>query len=256
MTNTRDKSRLQDVTSNVQGARGKAPAQRSGGVPSADADISAFLEKAQEASNRTAHAGRLVFALDATMSRQPTWDQACHIQAEMFQEAAGIGGLEIKLVYFRGFGECRASRWFRAGDDLAKAMGGIACQGGRTQIRKVLSAALNAAEKEAVSALVYVGDCMEEDVDLLCERAGQLGLRGVPMFVFQEGHDPVAERAFREMARLTDGAYCRFDTGAASQLAELLKAVAVFASGGRDALTSLGGSGGQGARLLLEQLKR
>ena len=26
-----------------------------------------------------------------TMSRQPTWDQACKLQAEMFREAAPIG---------------------------------------------------------------------------------------------------------------------------------------------------------------------
>ncbi|MES0809185.1 VWA domain-containing protein [Roseibium sp. SCPC15] len=189
------------------------------------------------------------------MSRQPTWDQACHIQAEMFQEADKISGLKIKLVYFRGFGECKASRWFEHGGELANAMGRISCQGGRTQIRKVLTAALAAADKEKIAALVYVGDCMEEDVDILCDKAGELGLRGVPMFLFQEGRDAVAERAFREMARLTNGAYCPFDAGSARQLAELLKAVAVFASGGHSALQALERSGGQGARLLLEQLK-
>jgi len=224
-------------------------------APSVTSEISAFLEKARESKPRPGAGGRLVFALDATMSRQPTWDQACHIQAEMFREAGKIGGLKIKLVYFRGFGECKSSRWFERGDELAQTMGGIACQGGRTQIRKVLSAALAAARKEKIAALVYVGDCMEEDVDLLCDRAGQLGMLGVPMFLFQEGRDSVAERAFKEMARLTDGAYCPFDAGSARQLAELLKAVAIFASGGRTALKELERQGGQGARLLLEQLK-
>ncbi|QFT31876.1 VWA domain-containing protein [Roseibium porphyridii] len=223
-------------------------------LPSADADVSAFLEKARSIKPQPGSDGRLIFALDATMSRQPTWDQACHIQAEMFQEAGSIGGLNIKLVFFRGFGECRASRWFNSSDDLARAMSRISCQGGRTQIRKVLTAALEAADREKIAALVYVGDCMEEDVDLLCDKAGQLGLLGVPMFLFQEGRDPVAEKAFREMARLTKGAYCPFDAGAARQLAELLKAVAVFASGGRSALHALEKRGGQGARLLLQQL--
>lgn len=226
-----------------------------GPLRSADADISAFLEKARDLDPPVEAGGRLVFALDATMSRQPTWDQACHIQAEMFQEAGRIGGLKIKLVFFRGFGECKSSRWFENGSELAAAMSRISCQGGRTQIRKVLNAALAAAGKEKISALVYVGDCMEEDVDLLCERAGELGLLGVPMFLFQEGRDSVAERAFREMARLTKGAYCPFDTGSARQLAELLKAVAVYASGGRKALTALEKQGGAGARLLLAQLK-
>lgn len=223
-------------------------------VPSAASEISEFLQKAGEIEPQAGSDGRLIFALDATMSRQPTWDRACQIQGEMFREAGNVGGLKIKLVYFRGFGECRASRWFESGEALAQAMSRITCQGGHTQIRKVLSAALSAAQKEKIAALVYVGDCMEEDVDLLCDRAGQLGLLSVPMFLFQEGRDSVAERAFREMARLTNGAYCPFDSGSAHQLAELLKAVAVFASGGRKALQALEKRGGQGARLLLQQL--
>lgn len=228
--------------------------QQQGNVPSAETDVTAFLQKAAEITPQPGSGGRLIFALDATMSRQPTWDQACQIQAEMFEEAGKISGLRIKLVYFRGFGECRASRWFESGTELARAMSRIACQGGRTQIRKVLSAGLAAAKEEKIAALVYVGDCMEEDVDSLCDRAGHLGLLGVPMFVFQEGHDGVAERAFRELARLTNGAYCRFDAGSAQQLADLLKAVAVFASGGRSALQLMEKQGGQGARLLLSRL--
>lgn len=222
--------------------------------PSAAADVAAFLQKAREIPPDPGRSGRLVFALDATMSRQPTWDQACHIQAEMFQEAGQISGLEIKLVYFRGFGECRASRWFKSGQELAVVMSRISCQGGRTQIGKVLTAALKAANEDKIAALVYVGDCMEENVDALCDKAGQLGMLGVPVFLFQEGHDGVAERAFREIARLTNGAFCRFDAGAAQQLADLLKAVAVFASGGRTALQQLERQGGRGATLLLSQL--
>ncbi len=225
-------------------------------VRSTEADVSAFLDKVKSAPRPApGTSGRLIFALDATMSRQPTWDTACQLQSEMFQEAASIGGLKIKLVYFRGFGECRASRWFETGQELAGVMSRITCQGGHTQIRKVLSAAISAAEKEKIAAVVYVGDCMEENVDALCDKAGQLGLLGVPMFLFQEGRDQVAESAFREIARLTNGAYCPFDAGAARQLSELLKAVAVFASGGHKALTAFEKKGGQGARLLLEQLK-
>jgi len=222
---------------------------------SSSADIQAFLNRASELAVPPEARGRLVFGLDATMSRQPTWDQACQIQAEMFQEAGRISGLEIKLVYFRGFDECRASRWFSGSRELANAMARISCRGGRTQIRKVLSAALAAAKDEKIAGLVYVGDCMEENVDDLCARAGELGLLGVPVFLFQEGRDPVAEQAFREIARLTRGAYCSFDAGSARQLAELLKAVAVYAAGGHGALKALEASGERGARLLLEQLK-
>jgi len=101
-----------------------------------------------------------------------------------------------------------------------------------------------------------VGDCMEENIDDLCGRAGELALLGVPVFLFQEGYDRNAERAFREIARLTKGAYCRFDAGSAAQLRELLSAVAVYAAGGRAALERLRLEGsGQGARLLLEQMR-
>jgi hypothetical protein len=128
----------------------------------------------------------------------------------------------------------------------------VNCAGGYTQIRKVLSHARGEAAKKPVNALVYVGDCMEEDIDDLCGRAGELALLGVPVFLFQEGLDARAEKAFREIARLTKGAYCRFDAGSAAQLRELLSAVAVYAAGGRKALEALTG---RGARQLLQQLK-
>src|SRR5476651_2299855 len=82
--------------------------------------------------------GRLIFALDATMSRQPTWDSACALQADMFREAASIGGLDIQLVYFRGMSECRASGWVAGSEKLAGMMSAIDCRGGHTQIGKVL----------------------------------------------------------------------------------------------------------------------
>ena len=91
--------------------------------------------------------------------------------------------------------------------------------------------------------------------DELCGRAGELALLGVPMFLFQEGQDARAERTFREIARLTKGAWCRFDAGSAAQLRELLTAVAVYATGGQQALERLEGPGQRGGRLLLTQMK-
>ena len=61
-----------------------------------------------------------------------------------------------------------------------------------------------------VQALVFVGDAMEEAIDNLCQAAGELGILGIPVFMFQEGGDPIAENAYREIARLSRGAYCRF----------------------------------------------
>ena len=224
-------------------------------LPSAAEDIAAFVAKARAMSPHAAGAkGRLVFALDATMSRQPTWDMACTLQADMFREAAALGSLDIRLVYYRGFSECRATGWISDSAELARLMGKITCQGGNTQIGKVLSEARREAVASAVRAVVFVGDAMEENVDVLCAKAGELGLLKVPVFMFQEGHDVAAEQAFREIARLTGGAWCRFDPGAAGQLRELLRAAAAYAAGGRAALQQLSKTG-SGAAKLLGQMK-
>ena len=220
-------------------------------------EIGAFLERVRALgpAKDVGKRGRLIFALDATMSRQPTWDTACVLQAEMFQAAASAGGLDIQLVYFRGLNECRASGWVAGSAKLAQLMGRIHCMGGHTQIGKVLSHARQEHARQPVQALVFVGDAMEEKLDDLCASAGELGLLGVPVFMFQEGYDAVAENAYREIARLARGAYCRFDIGAAHELGELLRAVAAYAAGGKKALAELSARSAGGARALLAQLK-
>lgn len=231
-------------------ASNKAPAKQR----SSAAEIADFLGKIQTYVPKTgAGNGRLIFAMDATMSRQPTWDMALSLQSEMFEAVSEIGGLDVQLMYFRGFSECRASRWVSDPMALQRLMTKISCQGGHTQIGKVLSHARKQAEDGRVDALVFVGDALEEKVDDLCSRAGELGLLGVPVFLFQEGYDVNVERAFKEIARLSKGAWCRFDAGSAAQLRELLKAVAVYAAGGRKALEQLADK--KVARVLLEQLK-
>ncbi len=218
-------------------------------------DIAAFVARARAMSPHTDGArGRLVFALDATRSRQPTWDMACALQGDMFREAASLGSLDIRLVYYRGLNECRASGWISDSAHLARLMSKIDCRGGNTQIGKVLSEARREAVASGVRAVVFVGDAMEENVDALCAKAGELGLLKVPVFMFQEGHDPEVEQAFREIARLTGGAWCKFDPGAAAQLRELLRAAAAYAAGGREALKRLSARE-SGAAKLLGQMK-
>ena len=221
------------------------------------AEIDAFLSHVNTLGPRTepGKRGRLIFALDATMSRQPTWDTACRLQAEMFREATAAGGLDIQLVYYRGLAECRASPWIAEAARLGALMSGIDCRGGHTQIGKVLAHARRENDRAKVGTLVFVGDAMEETLDDLCAGAGELGLRNIPAFMFQEGYDPVCEQAFREIARLTRGAYCRFAPGAAHELAELLRAAAAYAAGGMKALADLKQRSSAGAVRLLEQLK-
>ena len=108
---------------------------------SAAEDVSSFLEQVKRmppAEKRAGERGRLIFAMDATMSRQPTWDRALQIQSEMFIETEKIGGLDVQLIYFRGFNECRASKWVSEPSALARMMTGVDCRGGNTQIGKVL----------------------------------------------------------------------------------------------------------------------
>jgi len=216
-------------------------------------EIDAFLKRAKQlAPVPGAASGRLIFALDATMSRQPTWDMACALQGEMFSAAALAGNLSVQLVYFRGQRDSRASRWVNNAENLRGLMEKIECQGGLTQIGKVLSHARRESEKQPLAALVYVGDSMEENIDELCGLAGELGLRGVKAFIFHDGRDTQAETAFREIARLTGGAYLPFDKNSAGDLKALLGAVATYAAGGRKALEA---SGTKTAKLLLGDMR-
>lgn len=205
---------------------------------SSSRDIQAFVEKAKQvpAKTGTGPRGRLIFALDATASRQPTWDRACGIQGDMFRAADNLGGLAVQLCFYRGFGEFSASPWYTSSDDVVQRMTSVFCLGGLTQIGKVLRHTLREAKRSKVNALVFIGDCVEEDPDQLAHLAGQIGILGVPVFLFHEGDDPNTLRVFRQIAHLTRGAACPFDHASAGQLRDLLSAVAVYASGGWQAL--------------------
>src|SRR5262249_19200950 len=110
-----DKPADRTPASAPSGRNDKAPAQSS-----ARAEIDAFLAQVRGLGPATPFGtrGRLIFALDATMSRQPTWDKACVLQADMFKEAAAVGGLDVQLIYYRGLSECRASQWISRAERL------------------------------------------------------------------------------------------------------------------------------------------
>jgi hypothetical protein len=205
--------------------------------------VSEFLRK------HTASA-RLIFVVDATGSRQPTWDMAAGLQNAMFEEVTKLGKLEIQLIYYRGPNEVSRSPWMISGSALANLMSKVTCRTGLTQIRRALNVAREEHQRQKVAAVVFIGDAMEENSDELCRTAAELG---APLFIFQEGDDPTASETFSQMARLSGGAHCRFDAGAAKQLAELLRAIAAFAVGGVKALQDLKTDS---ARKLLGQVKR
>ena len=209
-------------------------------IPPGLTRVDALLARARR--NR----GRVVFALDATASRQPTWDVAARLTTDMFEATAG---LDVQLVYYRGIGECTASRWLSDARSLAVAMSTILCRSGETQIGRVLDHVQRENAREKMHALVFIGDAVEEARIDLIERARALS---VPIFAFQEGSDPAVAAVFRELAEITHGAYATFDPSAARRLGDLLRAVCVFATGGVEALANQQTSA---ARLLLSQIR-
>jgi hypothetical protein len=217
-------------------------------------ELDTFLQEVKELAGGGSGSGRgrIIFALDATASRKETWDTACKLQADMFREVDAAGGLDVQLVYYRGDDQCAASRWTGDTKHLTKIMTGIMCRAGHTQLRKVLVHAQKETGLLKVGALIFIGDALEEHEDELIPEARELGRLGTPAFMFQEGDDCEVEKVFREIAHVTRGAYCRFDPGAARQLGELLKAVAVFVTGGMEALAARKDAG---AVKLLGQLK-
>lgn len=220
-------------------------------------EVDAFLSKVAQSPvpHEPGTRGRLIFAMDATASREPTWDRASHIQAEMFQETAALGGLDVQLAYYRGFREFNAGPWIDDPQKMLRRMTGVYCLAGHTQIARVLKHAIAETKRQKVNALVFVGDCLEEDIDRLGHLAGQLGLLGLPAFMFHEGRDQIAARAFQQIARLSGGAFCPFDANAPGQLRDLLSAVAVYAAGGRRALSHYSDKRGGVVKQLTHQLK-
>jgi hypothetical protein len=219
-------------------------------------DVDRFVRELGEMSPRASGTrGRLLFAMDATASREPTWDLASSLQGEMFVAASHSGGLDIRLAFYRGFDEFKVSRWTSDGRELARLMSAVRCLAGRTQISRLLRYAAEQRRESRIDAVVFVGDCCEEDVDAVGHEAGQLGLLGLPVFVFHEGEDRVASRLFPQIAKLTRGAYCKFDRSSPEQLKRLLGAVAAYAAGGRAALLKYGKEQGGAAALLTNQMK-
>ena len=219
--------------------------------------VDSFLKQVESAPpvKRNSDQGRLIFAMDATASREHTWESARRLQSDMFTKASLVGGLDIQLMFFRGYGECKSSPWVSDPDVLHRFMKSVRCEAGTTQIERVLKHALKEARKKPVHALAYVGDCLEENIDTLGKLAGELQLLNAPLFIFQEGYEPIASAGFAQLAKVSGGVHCRFDINSADQLGKLLNAAAVYASGGKRAVQQYSLTQDKQIQALLEQLK-
>ncbi|AZZ94505.1 VWA domain-containing protein [Hahella sp. KA22] len=232
----------------------KTPA-RPNAPPASRQAIQHFLQKVKTTPLADSPgSGRFIFAVDATMSRQRLWDQASQLQTEMFLSAGDVKGLQVQFVYYRGFREFNCSDWVSDANALVRAMTSVYCMAGQTQIGRVLAHGKAESLKRRVQALVFVGDALEEDAPGLLRQAGELGIIGAPVFMFQEGYDAGVESVYRDIARLSGGAWCRFDEGSAEQLKELLGAVAEYARGGLPALDVYSRRGGPRLLELRRQL--
>lgn len=217
--------------------------------------IDQFIHQVRTMPRQGGGQGRLIFALDATASREATWDQACHLQSELFMAARDMGGLAIQLCYYRGFGQFKSTKFVTEAGQLLNLMNGVSCLGGRTQISRVLAHAVKETRVEAVKAVVFIGDCCEEPVDELCHIAGELGMLRTPVFMFHEGTDAHARAVFQQVSKLSGGAYAPFDRNSPQVLKDLMAAVAVYASGGTKALKDFSSRSSPEVRRLTRQIR-
>jgi hypothetical protein len=214
-------------------------------APAAQAFLAATRRIAQPA------AARLVFGLDATASREATWDAAAGLQGEMFK--AVPGGLAVQLVYFGGVDRPRAGPFLTSGSTLARYMTTIRCRSGNTQIAGILRHVASEHARQPIAALVYIGDTVEEEPETLYGLAKTIA--PVPAFMFWENLPDSASRTaatFKQIASITGCAMLEFNRSAPQRLAGLLGAIGAYAAGGVKALEAKGTAE---ARLLLGYLR-
>ncbi len=222
---------------------------------STNTEVDQFIDALNKQPVKFTGGGRLLFALDATASRQPTWDRACHLQSEMFQACHTSSPLLLQLCYFKGYRGFFNTPWLSDSDTLLKTMNQVTCEAGHTQITRVLTHARQENARSDLNAVVFIGDSMEEQHNELCRIAGELGLFQVPVFMFQEGNDLITRKTFKAVAELSGGAYLQLNQNSAKLLQQLLAAVAVYATQGRAGLEHLTEKNPEAVVPLLKQIK-
>jgi hypothetical protein len=194
-----------------------------------------LLNKSQEARSLARRTGRLIFGLDLTASRDAGIKQARIATAAMFEAIARFGRVEIKLVYYRGTRECRASQWCAEPDVLCRSMLKLSCESGSTQIGRLLRVALD--ERESLSGVVLVVDHCEECAEEMHAVAALLRDKHIPLFLFHECDDRdayslQAKPVFKRMAGISGGVYVEFKPDSGEVLKELLPTIAAFSTAG------------------------
>lgn len=211
------------------------------------------LAKAIQSESRP----RLLFTMDATASREPSWNVAKEITGAMFE--AVPGALDVALAYHGGGRLQEITPFSASAKAFLDKLHMVQCRAGCTALNKILNAAIDIPR---LKALIYVGDCFEESTIEAVELAQQLKLKGVRCFMFHDtssgnqGYDvKTARTIFEQIAQITGGALLPFDENSPGMVKALLEAIAIFASLGIKALEQKT-KYLPAARLLLDQMKK
>lgn len=191
---------------------------------------------------------RLVFGVDATASREPTWTSAKQITDRMFD--AIPGALDVALAVHGG-SQLHTFTEFSADPQAFRAQAArVRCEAGQTQICELLHRAIEAGGVRVVS---YIGDAFEEMPEEAFALADRCKLRGIKVVILADQAGEHALQVFREIAERTGGAVLDFRSGELDLMGEVLEGVAALALGGRKLLAS---SAKPGAKLLLQHLAK
>ena len=202
-----------------------------------------------DAARAREHLNGICFVIDATGSRQASWQQAQRTQAEMFDAVKTAGNLKLSIVCHRG-GSVKDLGSFASPDDAKRRMAEVSCESGNTRIVDSLQSALG----KKPSTIIMVGDCFEESFTDLQKVCTQLAAQKIRVYAFVEGNESSGQRAYKMAADMTDGIFQPFGSGL--DLSDLCVAAAVFDVGGQQAFDKLIASGHKGAKALEHQVKR
>jgi hypothetical protein len=199
----------------------------------------------------------------ANHGRSPGWNRAKVLQSQMFDAAAG-NGLEMKFAFYgpddaAGVRRCRiTTRWITNPDDMVRVMDRAECNCGcYVYICDALGQAVKENEDRPMRAMIIVGDAFHDDPDGLDEAAisaNRLRRAGTRLFLIQQGDDPITARGLQYLAKVSGGAYFRFDPRTQEQqFSEMWEAISAYAAGGEEAVKA---TGGHAATRVLEHLKQ
>ncbi len=223
-----------------------APAARSGGllarlrtiattaVTAASAALPTLTHAEPPADTAAPLRPRLIFAVDATASREPAWTAARQVTDVLVK--ALPGALDVALAVHGGSRVHTFTAFTSDANTLRDRAAGVSCVAGTTRLLPILSASL---KHPSVRVVIYIGDVFEENLQRGRHIADAMGAQNTKLIVLHDTADPAARRdaeVFWDLAKRTGGCVLPFDAAASGRLRDILSAVAVYAVGGEKLL--------------------